>query len=732
MSSEALDRLSALAGIEDGWWDFFGQYRMVPDDTRRAFLSAMGFDVSDEEKTRASLDDFDLRPWRRRLEPVSVASECAGPPSIAVHVPEPLEHQDFAWTLAEDNGATHHGVFRPVDLPVSAEREVDGVWTRRHEFRLPGTPFPGVHKLSLRAADGGDAETTLIVTPTRAYLPPELEAESGRLWGVGTQLYALRSPQNWGLGDFSDLGRLGRLAGGLGAQAVGVNPLHALFPASPERFSPYSPSARRFLNVVYIDVEAVPDFKESPEARRMFASPGFQARIAAARNARLVDYDSVLPLKIDVLEACWRSFRSGHLGEPPSERGRAFCAFQDQAGERGRRFAVFEAIRDGYARKEPSKAYWRLWPETLRNPEDPAVAAFAEANAGRVGFFLYLQWLADGQLAAAQAACKDAGMAVGVYRDLGVGIADDGAEAWGNQALLSLGVSVGAPPDPLNLAGQDWGLVPFNPIALREAAYAPLLDVLEANMTHAGAMRLDHAMCLQRLYWVPHGRKADQGAYVRYPVDEMLGLVALASRRRRCMVIGEDMGTVPDGFRERMRDRAVLGYRLVVFEKKDGGRYKAPGEIAKEALVGIGAHDLPSLSGWWAGIDLDARERLKLYPDPAMSADERKGRSADRAALRDALAGAGLLPADFPDHPCLSPEQTDELAGALHAYLARTPSRLLMVQMEDVLGLSLQMNLPGTTVEHPNWRVRYPCELEAMLADPRLRSLAGTLTLALS
>lgn len=726
-SSAALDRLASLAGIEEGWWDFFGEYREVPADTKRAFLAAMGFAVEDDAQVAASLREFELRPWRRRLEPVLVSRESDGPPVIGITIPDPLEHQGFFWTLAEESGAVHQGSLEPFPLAMTAERDVDGVWTRRHDFPLPGSPPPGLHKFTLCGPDGRRDEMTLIVTPARAYLPPELEGENGRLWGLATQLYALRSPQNWGVGDFSDLARLGCLAGGLGAQAVGVNPLHALFPTSPERFSPYSPSARRFLNIIYIDVEAVPDFRESMEAKRMFASPGFQARIAAAQNARLVDYDTVLPLKVNLLEACWRAFQANHLADAASERARAFRDFQTGLGGRGQRFAVFEALRDHYVRTDPAKAYWRFWPTDLQNPDSPAVAAFAAEHADRVGFFWYLQWLADGQLADAQATCRGAGMAVGVYRDLGVGIADDGAEAWGNQALLCLGVSVGAPPDPLNLAGQDWGLVPFNPVTLREAAYAPLLDVLDANMTHAGAMRLDHAMCLQRLYWVPRGKKADQGAYVRYPVDDLFGLVALASRRRQCLVIGEDMGTVPDGFRERMRDRGILGYRLMVFEKKEGGCFKTPSEITAEALVSVGTHDLPSLSGWWRGIDLDERERLKLYPDPEMSKGERRGRAADRAALRDALAAEGLLPADFPDGAELTPEQLRLLATALYAYLGRSPAKLLMAQFEDVLDLPLQMNLPGTTIEHPNWRQRYPQDLETMLADPRLKALAAAL-----
>jgi len=725
--TDALNRLAALAGIEEGWWDFFGEYRVVPPETKTTFLAAMGFAVGSDAEIEASLRDFELRSWRRWLEPVQVAWENDGPPELTLSIPDPLEHQDMDWRLEEEGGAVHHGQLRPFYLNMTDERDVDGTWSRRHQFRLPGTPMPGIHRFVLRAQDGRETALSLIVAPAKAYLPDAIRGDQGRMWGFATQLYALRTERNWGVGDFSDLAELGQGAGALGAQAVGVNPLHALFPNVPDRFSPYSPSGRQFLNVVYIDVEAVPDFKESREAKRLFASPGFQARIAAAQNARLVDYGNVLALKLTLLDACWRSFQSAHLGEEPSERGQAFRAFQAKGGAAAERFATFEALQEHFLKADQTKGYWRFWPADYHDPASPAVAAFREKYRERVEFYWYLQWLADGQLAAAQKACQDAGMAVGIYRDLGVGIGDDGAEAWGNQDLLCLGVSVGAPPDPLNLAGQDWGLVPFNPVRLREEAYGPLLAVLEANMAHAGAMRLDHAMLLQRLYWVPRGVKADQGAYVRYPVNDLFGLVALASVRHRCLVIGEDMGTVPDGFRERMESRDILGYRLMVFEKKHGNLYKAPGEITRAALASLGTHDLPSLSGWWQGIDLDSREKLALYPDPAMSVGEREGRVKDRVAMVAALADAGLLPADFPAEPKLTDDQMAQLTKAVYGYLARTPAKLLMAQFEDILGLSIQMNLPGTTIEHPNWRIRYPAALEEMLADDRIKSQAKLL-----
>lgn len=719
-----LDRLADLAGIEEGWMDFFGQYRAVSADTKRAFLSAMGLRVADDSEIAASLVALETKPWRRRLPPVLVSPERDGPPTITLTLPAQRGPAVIAWTVEEENGALHTGQWSIESAVVVGERVLDGVLLRRYACQLPGTPLPGVH--SLRIANDGekDAAMTLIVTPEHAHLPDA--ARDGRLWGYATQLYALKGERSWGIGDFSDLADLARRAGEQGASAVGVNPLHALFANRPERFSPYSPSSRKFLNIAYIDVEAVPDFSESAEAGRLFAVPDFQARLAMVRAADLVDYVAVGRLKRPILEACWKSFVARHLKKGGGNRGAAFLAFRQAAGRDLCNFAVFEALQAHFLAIDPDKGFWRLWPAEYRDPDSAAVRAFVEKEAERVDFHIYLQWLADGQLKAAQEVCHQAGMPVGLYRDLGVGIADDGAEAWANQSSLCQGVSIGAPPDPLNLAGQDWGLVPFNPLALQESAYLPFLDVLEANMRHAGALRLDHAMSLQRLYWVPQGAKADQGAYVRYPVDDLFGLVALASRRQNCLVIGEDLGNVPDGFRQRMLDKDILGYRLMVFEK-EGEHLRPPQCFPDKALIAFGTHDLPSLAGWWGAIDVESRQRLALYPDSAMGEAEALQRQQDRLLLIEALSAAGLIEADFPSASDIPLKRLERLSVAIHTYLAHTPSKLLMIQFEDVLGLSLQMNLPGTTDQHPNWRARYPMTLDALMVDRRVRENAKRL-----
>ncbi len=719
--AEALDELARLGGIEDGWWDFFGTWRVVPAETKRAFLGAMGYQVDSDQACIDSLVEARNRPWLRWLEPVTVIDAGAEAPVLALTLPASVDADTFAWHLDEESGAGHDGRFQVDTLSWREERWIDGVLYKRWSLVLPETPPMGYHRLSLTAPDGTSAAATVIVAPDSAH-SPEAVAGGAKAWGIATQIYALKRRRDWGVGTYSALGRLAAGVGRLGGAAVGINPLHALYPAQPRRFSPYAPSSRRFLNVGYIDVEAIPEYGECVTARVLARRPARRAVREALRRRTYVDYPGVATQTRPVLEELYRHFRRVHLARNDA-RARAFRRFQEEGGKAALNFCAFEALHEIFTARH--RAYWRRWPLEYRHPASPAVAAFAKAKRVRVEFFWWLQFIADEQLAAAHGAGREAGAAIGLYRDLGVGIAGDGADSWLEQDSLALGVSVGAPPDPLALKGQDWGLVPFNPVSLREAAYRPFIAVMEANMRHAGALRLDHAMALQRLYWVPEGASADQGAYVRYPVDDLFRLVALESRRNSCLIIGEDLGTVPDGFRERMGRMGMFAYRVMVFEKTGDQRFRAPEEFDEQALAIFATHDLPSLRGWWDGIDIDKRERLDLYPRPGMAEGERAGRETDRRALVAALAGRGLLPADFPVTVPIPDDAVDQLSAAAHAYLAAARSRLMMVQIEDVMGLEGQMNLPGTCTQHPNWRWRFPMDVEAVLGDGRMAALAA-------
>lgn len=721
-AAEALDRLAQLAGIEDGWWDFFGQWRPVSAETKKAFLTAMGFAVDSDAAVLASLEELDTRSWRRWLEPVVVFDTTWGEPAVTLTLPASRDGDTLRWELVDELGGRQGGGFRVDSLAWVEERWLDNALVKRWRLVLPELPPVGYHTLWVTATDGAAACMRVAVAPAQAHVPDAVSQGDG-VWGLATQVYALRTESDWGVGTYKALEQLAAGAAKLGAATVGINPLHALFPAQPQKFSPYAPSSRRFLNVAYLDVESVPEFAECREAKRMFASPGFQANLSRVRGYPMVEYDDVARLSLPMLEVLYRWFRAEHL-EPGDARGAAFRDFQRQGGTAAELFCTFEALHERFVTE--GKSYWRHWPEEFRHPDNPEVAAWAEANRERVEFFWWLEFLADQQLGAAHQAALDNGASIGLYRDLGVGIAGDGAEAWLQQDNLSLGVSVGAPPDPLALKGQDWGLIPLNPLALRELAYVPFIGVMRSNMRHAGALRLDHAMALQRLYWVPPGASADQGAYVRYPVDDLFRLVALESVRNRCLVIGEDLGTVPDGFRERMARTALFAYRVMVFEQTDG-RFKRPEEFDENALAIFATHDLPSARGWWNGTDIGRREKLDLYPRPDMGAEERAARQADREKLVRAFAEQGVLPADFPAQGPLSDADAERLAEAAHLYLARARSRLMMVQIEDVLALDSQMNLPGTTDQHPNWRRRFPVDVAGVLADRRLAALAARL-----
>ncbi len=716
--TEALTRLAQAAGIEDGWWDFFGTFRVVSDDTKRAFLTAMGFAVGDDTQVAESLRRFEEQDWRRWLPPTVVVHERHDAPELVLTLPSARDNEEFSWELDEEIGVVHSGRFVPTQLPWIEERWLDGQLIKRWRLRLPTLPSTGYHRFRLTTWDRVEAATRLIVCPDRTWSPEHLE-QGGRIWGVQTQVYALRNGRDWGVGDYGALAELTAGAARLGAGTVGVNPLHALFPNQPGNFSPYSSSSRAFLNVIYLDVEAMADFQDCPEIQALVAAPEFAARKAALRDLELVDYEGVAALKRPVLEALYAHFRRRHLD---GERGHAFRRHQEESGDSGRQFATFEALQERFLHE--GNGYWRHWPAEFRNPDGPAVLRFAESQRERVEFYWYLQWQADVQLAAVQAAAQAGGMPVGLYRDVGVGIADDGGEAWMQQRALASGVTIGAPPDPLAPRGQDWGLTPFNPLGLRETGYRPFIEALRANMRHAGALRLDHAMQLQRLYWVPQGHAADQGAYVRMPVDDLFGILALESRRNNTVVIGEDLGTVPDGFRERMENTGVYGYRLFVFERNNDGTFKLPEVFTEQALVALGTHDLPSLLGYWQGIDVAARARLNLYPRQGQDEEEHRNRSGDRRGLVEALQRQGLLPEPFPHDGTLSDHQARALADAVHVCLERTPSKIMMVQPEDALGLVLQFNLPGTVDQHPNWRRRYPMEVATICGHPRLAETA--------
>jgi 4-alpha-glucanotransferase len=496
-----------------------------------------------------------------------------------------------------------------------------------------------------------------IVVPERAYVPQALERTP--VWGVAVQLYSLRSAHNDGIGDFGDLTRLVTIASEAGASTVALNPLHQLDLSNPSSASPYAPLSRRYLNALYIDVHAAAaEFGVSLE--------GLDAQ--TLRATPLVDYPGVAAYKLEALERCY-----ARLHESRPWHGVTVDPHL-------RDVARYEAIMEELSALDDEVYSWQQWPSELQDSRGTAVERFAAQHAVRIEFFIFLQWLADRQLASAAAAAS--AMPIGLYRDLAVGVDLASADVWSDPSAFALGLSVGAPPDPLNAAGQNWGLVPFHPRVLRERRYQPFIDLLRANMRHGGALRIDHVMGLRRLFCIPRALPQGGGAYVNYDFDAMLGIVALESVRNRCMIVGEDLGTVPEGFRERTAPARVFSCRVLYFEREWDGRFRSPDEYPLDAVASTGTHDLPTFGGWWRGADQPARDQLLA-----------------------AFAAAGI---EVDDNALTS------LLVAAYRYLARSRSRLELLQLEDGIGSLDQVNVPGTIDEEPNWQRKLAVPIEAL------------------
>jgi len=629
--------------------DFFSQAKNLGILTE--FTDGQGQrHVTDEAALKLIVEAFPARtPWRFVDGPVVIRSGQPARTELGEGA-KPL----VRWTIRA-NG-------RPVAQGAADDRTV--LW--------PGDLPVGTYRLRLTDGAGEAEDAPLIVAPPRAF-----RGDFDRSWLVAVQLYGVRSARNWGMGDFTDLESLIRLASKLGADGIGLNPLHALFDDRPGDCSPYSPNSRLFLNALYIDAQNIPGSQPVPEGDAI-------ARLQANPT---VDYAGVAALKWRALRSAFQNFSA----KPDAEALRDLQAFRAERGALLSHFACFEVLRHRF------KTPWWEWPEEWREPDEARCAALRTGPArGEIEFVEFVQWIADRQLKACRKLADSLGMNVGLYLDVAVGVQSDGFDAWNEQVAISRHLAVGAPPDPLNTLGQNWGLAGFNAAGLEMKGFEPFREMLRASMRYAGAIRLDHVLGLKRLYLVPHGFPARQGAYVQMPLEALFAVTALESVAHRCVVIGEDLGTVPEGFREHMADWGIWSYLVMMFERDDDGRFRGIDRYQPNALITFNTHDLSSYAGWRSFSDLKMKRSLGL--DPGETDD---ARWYALGKLDEVLRSQDIHQNDF---------------YSIATFLARTQSRLMAISLEDLLGVVDQPNIPGTVNEHPNWRQRLPVALEDIAA----------------
>jgi 4-alpha-glucanotransferase len=723
-TADKFDRLATLYGIGPSYNDFKGDLKYIASTSKAAILGVLGVATDDARTIDAAIGNQETVHWMRMLPPALVAT-VGKAPRVAVSIPLALTAKEVTWTIVLEDGGKRSGASAVDRLAVLERGVLDERKFARVQLELPVDLPLGYHSLTVSLDTGLSGDSRLIVAPATSFEPASIH-RGERAWGIAVQLYSLRSSRNWGMGDFRDLHELVELAAPLGCGIIGLNPLHALMPANPAHISPYSPSSREFLNVLYIAIEDVPEFAECEPARKLVASAQFQATAARLRETDAVDYVGVAGLKFPALKLLYEQFRSKHF-DADTPRGQAFKRHVEERGEPLHRHALFDALDAHWRLQGPQYWGWPAWPEEYRDPTSIAVNRFARERVKDVDYFVYLQWIAEEQLTRAQRRAHDLGMSIGLYGDVAVGANPGGSETWSNRRLYLQSASVGAPPDALALKGQDWGIPPQNPEELRAQRYEPFVVMIRNNMRPVAALRLDHAMTLFRLWWVPRGMTSAQGAYVHYPLDDLIAILALESHRNHCVVIGEDLGTVPEEVRLAMERYRLYHYKVLLFEREPSGRFKAPGEYVSHALATVTTHDLPTLRGWWESHDIDLRDQLNLYPSEAIRDEVHRSRVDERHGMMRALNEHGLW--HWHDHEPL-PDFSPALARAIHAYLGLSSSNIAMMQIEDLIGMTDAINVPGTDQEHANWQRKVALETAQIMGRTEVRDMLAAMDAA--
>ncbi|CAM8032552.1 MULTISPECIES: 4-alpha-glucanotransferase [Enterobacter] len=678
MESKRLDSAAQAAGISLSYINAHGKPQSIGADTKRRLLDAMH--KTDAKAPALPVPNVKVFTAGKKM---ALAVEGRG---------------EFSWLLTTEEGHQHKGHA-----------------TGGKTFTLPAKLPEGYHSLTLTQGEER-FHCRVIVAPKRCYEPQAL-LEGKKLWGACVQLYTLRSDSNWGIGDFGDLKNMLVSVGERGGAFIGLNPIHALYPANPESASPYSPSSRRWLNVIYIDVNALDDFKNSKEAQAWWTLSTTQQALKQARDADWVDYSTVTALKMAALRLAWKGF-----SQRDDDQMAAFRQFVMQEGESLYWQAAFDALHAYQVKEDEMRWGWPVWPEAYQSVDTPEVKAFCEKHADEVDFYLWLQWLAYSQFAACWLVSQGYKMPIGLYRDLAVGVAEGGAETWCDRELYCLKASVGAPPDILGPLGQNWGLPPMDPHVMAARAYEPFIDLLRANMQNCGALRIDHVMSVLRLWWIPYGETADHGAYVQYPVDDLLSILALESKRHQCMVIGEDLGTVPVEIVSKLRDSGVYSYKVLYFENDHEKTFRAPQAYPEQSMAVATTHDLPTLRGYWESGDLTLGKTLGLYPDEEVLRGLYQDRELSKQGLLDALHKQGCLPKRA-GHKASLMSMTATLNRGLQRYIADSNSALLGLQPEDWIDMAEPVNIPGTSYQYKNWRRKLSTTLEKMFADDGVNRL---------
>jgi 4-alpha-glucanotransferase len=713
-----ISQLAEIVGFHSSYTGAFGDQVVTSDSAKRTLLKEMGFNIEDDKTLKANISFLNQKQWLNILPDVHIAKlEQEDQPTIKISLPI-TDITVLKWHIDTESGDKLFNAIPIADLKTLSTSSINAKQYAQYELPLPKL-IQGYHKLTVSMGDT-HATCPLIFAPKECYSPKEASAK--KVWGYTAQLYSLHSKSNWGIGDFSDLYELVNQASSQQASLIGLNPLHPLYQQNPAHRSPYSPSSRSFLNPLYIDFTKVPNFEHCELVQKTVKSKAFKQSIDHLKASDLIDYPGVAKLKYGIAELLFEDLYDNQHSVC-KVMSIAFNAFKKAMGEDLVNLSTFDALNEYFNLKETNVYGWNDWPEAFHDPESDDVKKFQQTHSLRIDYFCFLQWIAHTQLKMVSERTKEKGMAIGLYLDLAVGCDGAGVDVWSDKTLYVAGASIGAPPDSMNLLGQNWGLTPLNPVELQKQGYQPLVKALRSNMQYAGALRIDHILGLMRQYWVAPGFDAKDGVYISFPLDDILRIIALESRRNNCVVIGEDLGNVPEGFSAVIQNAGLLSFKVMFFERWESGLFKRPDQFPSQSIITVATHDTPTLTGWWQGRDLEWRQQLDLYPNEAAGQADRDARNAERENLIAALEDLNVM--DMKNVPQKSPAKMNtELSIAVQKYLAAANSHIQLIPLEDMLEMPEQVNIPGTIDQHPNWLQKLPVLLEDFWQAPTVQKIA--------
>ena len=726
-----LQKLADQKGIARTYFDATNRLITLSDESRITALEILGYPINDEKALKARLDKEAKEPYKNVLDNVQVIND-EDRNQVYFRVPQAFsddENATVAFAIDLEDGRTVSMTVPLQEIEIARIDTVDGTTYDTYRYFLV-TKLPlGYHHLSCvvksKTKTLKSIRMSLISTPSKMYMPEEI-ANGKKVWGVSSQLYAVRSRTNWGIGDFGDLKTLLLGVGKCGGHFVGLNPMHAGYPAIPDEFvvSPYSPSSRNWLNIIYIAVPLVPEYQQCKEAQDLVNSRAFQQQLRTLRDKEFVDYRGVIQAKLQVLRTV---FNNVNVADKRTTRGNKFLNFVEKGGENLINFATFDALQQDYYNRGVDANTWEKFDKEHQDVNSPFVKQWREEHEADVMFYCYLQFLASEQLDNAYKAAKDAGMLIGTYRDLAVGVAKQSCDVWSdvNNVFSPMG-SVGAPPDPLGPLGQSWGLSPMTPNALKACGYEPMIQMYRSNMKSCGAMRIDHAAGLFRLWMTKVGEPASKGAYVHYDMHDLIGIIALESHRNKCLVICEDLGTIPVELTKALKHCKALSYKIFFDETADDGGYIAPKDYTSQAMSALTTHDMPTLIGWWDCKDLKMGIELGIYTQQEADNLSAKRQVAKQRIL-DSLHGLGSI-ADTYTRNAAESVMNEELATALQVHMCGGSCSLFSSQVEDWIGIETPVNIPGTNTEYPNWRRKLTADLEDIFVNERVLNMTKKMT----